>query len=250
MKTFLLLGYDYSEALLALPDQDSVSVGIRDADLRHIPPERMADLAAAFADRLIIADSDALLAEAAGAHAVITLGWRTIIPPEKRASPERWVNVHPALLPKYRGYHPVPHVIMNGEQQHGITAHYIIDDVDAGPIILQEAFEVSPFMTLRSLQHRARELMPSFLERLIELLRAGQELKGEPNPMGDDVIVAPRRTPADSRVDPAMTVAELYACFRASDPERFPTYVDLFGEKVFVTFFRAEDALRETPYDV
>ncbi len=250
MKIFLLLGYDYSDALLALPEPDTIAVGIRNADLRYFPQERVSELAKVFSSQLIVADSDVLLAEASVADVVITLGWRTIIPPEKRVSPALWVNVHPALLPKYRGYHPVPHVIMNGERQHGITAHYIVDDVDAGPIIIQEAFDVSPFMTLRSLQYRARELMPSFLGRLIRRLRSGQLLESKPNPMSDEVMVAPRRTPAESEVDAGATVADLYASFRASDPDRFPTYICMFGEKVFVSFFRADDAPRETPYDV
>lgn len=249
VKAFFLVGYDYIEALLRLPEPEGVRIGIRDADVRQFSEKNLSRLQAAFSNRVIVGSAEDLLTEAASADFVVSLGWRTLIPAERRLGSAQWINVHPALLPRYRGYHPIPHVIMNGEERHGVTAHLMVDEVDAGDIILQEEFDVSPFMTLRSLQHLVRELMPTFLCRLFQLLESGLQ-ETRPNPMTDDVIVASRRTPSDSEVQPEVSVADAYALFRASDPERFPTYVTLFGERIYVAFFRAESAPRVTPFDV
>lgn len=251
VKAFFLVGYDYTEALLQLPEFASVRIGIRGADVPHFSENSLGKLQATFADRVIVGSAEDLLTEAASADAdvVISLGWRMLIPAERRSGSTQWINVHPALLPRYRGYHPVPNVIINGEERHGVTAHLMVDEVDAGDIILQEAFDVSPFMTLQSLQYLVRELMPGFLRRLLNLLESGLQ-DNQPNPMTDDVIVAPRRTPSDSELQPEMSVADAYAQFRASDPERFPTYVTLFGEKVYISFSRAESSPRATPFDV
>lgn len=249
MKTFFLVGYDYTAALLQLQEFESVRVGIRDADVPHFSEESLEQLRAAFENRVIVGSAESLLTQAATADVVISLGWRTLIPADRRLGSAQWINVHPALLPRYRGYHPVPYVIINGENRHGVTAHLMVDEVDAGDIILQEAFDVSPFMTLRSLQHLARELMPDFLRRLLRILESGVQMS-QPNPMSDDVVLAPRRTPSDAEVQPETSVADAYAQFRASDPERFPTYVTLFGERVYISFSRAESSPRATPFDV
>lgn len=249
MRTFFLLGYDYTDALLQVSEPELVWIGIAGKDLHHFGEESVSRLRSSFADRVLVSDPAALLDEAAQADVVISLGWRAIIPAEKLASRPLWINVHPALLPRYRGFHPVPHVILNGEEKHGLTAHLIEAGVDSGDIILQESFDISPFMTLRSLQHLVRERMPAFLNRLRHQVRHGIG-EAQPNPINDDVVIAGRRVPSDSEVDPGISVADLYAHFRASDPERFPTYVKLHGEKVYITFFRDDRASRVTPFDV
>ena len=53
------------------------------------------------------------------------------------------INVHPSLLPKYRGLSPQHQAILHGDNESGVTVHYIESDVDTGEIILQERFPVS-----------------------------------------------------------------------------------------------------------
>ena len=54
-----------------------------------------------------------------------------------------WLNVHPSLLPRWRGAAPVERAILAGDEQTGVTIHETVEALDAGPIAAQEPFEVS-----------------------------------------------------------------------------------------------------------
>ncbi len=51
-----------------------------------------------------------------------------------------WLNVHPSLLPRWRGAAPVERAILAGDEQTGVTIHQTIAELDAGPVAAQEAF--------------------------------------------------------------------------------------------------------------
>jgi methionyl-tRNA formyltransferase len=53
-----------------------------------------------------------------------------------------WLNVHPSLLPRWRGAAPVERAILAGDERTGVTIHRTVAELDAGPIAAQEAFEV------------------------------------------------------------------------------------------------------------
>jgi methionyl-tRNA formyltransferase len=53
-----------------------------------------------------------------------------------------WLNVHPSLLPRWRGAAPVERAILAGDEQTGVTIHETVAELDAGPIAAQEAFAV------------------------------------------------------------------------------------------------------------
>ncbi len=48
----------------------------------------------------------------------------------------RLLNIHPSLLPKYRPAYPSP-VLENGDEEHGTSVHFVTDELDGGPVILQ-----------------------------------------------------------------------------------------------------------------
>ena len=54
----------------------------------------------------------------------------------------RIINIHPSLLPKYRGLHTHDRVVAAGDALHGTSVHYVIAELDAGPIILQKAIRM------------------------------------------------------------------------------------------------------------
>src|SRR3989338_3267892 len=66
----------------------------------------------------------------------------------------RLINIHPSLLPKYPGLDTHARAIAAGETQHGASVHFVIPDVDAGPVILQAAVPVLPGDTPRILAER------------------------------------------------------------------------------------------------
>jgi len=55
-----------------------------------------------------------------------------------------WLNVHPSLLPRWRGAAPVERAILAGDEQTGVTIHRTVEALDAGPIAAQEAFAIEP----------------------------------------------------------------------------------------------------------
>lgn len=50
---------------------------------------------------------------------------------------ERLLNIHPSLLPKYPGLHTHRQVLENGDEEHGTSVHFVTDELDGGPVILQ-----------------------------------------------------------------------------------------------------------------
>ena len=81
------------------------------------------------------------------------------------------INVHPSLLPKYRGPSPIQQAILNGDQVSGITIIKMDEEVDHGPIIYQEELELSSidnFDTLsKKMFQRAAEILPKIIEDFI-----------------------------------------------------------------------------------
>jgi methionyl-tRNA formyltransferase len=55
-----------------------------------------------------------------------------------------WLNVHPSLLPRWRGAAPVERAILTGDEETGVTIHETVEALDAGPIAAQAAFPIGP----------------------------------------------------------------------------------------------------------
>ncbi|MBD97797.1 phosphoribosylglycinamide formyltransferase [bacterium] len=74
----------------------------------------------------------------AGIDWIVLAGYMRILSAQFLAEyPEKVVNIHPSLLPKFKGLHPQRQALSSGETESGCTVHYVIPDVDSGPIILQ-----------------------------------------------------------------------------------------------------------------
>lgn len=80
------------------------------------------------------------------------------------------VNVHPSLLPKYRGPNPYMQTILHGEKYSGVSLHLLTDKFDAGPILKQEKVEILESDTSKELReksvHLARKLVDEFIQDL------------------------------------------------------------------------------------
>lgn len=109
---------------------------------------------AAFADR---GDYDRELADRISAHGVelvVGAGYMRVL---SSAFLERFpavINVHPSLLPEFRGIGAVERALESGAEQTGVTVHHMVEEVDAGPVISQEAVPILPEDTEESLLER------------------------------------------------------------------------------------------------
>lgn len=135
------------------------------------------------------ADFDRALLEqvsAFGADYIVLAGYMSKIGgPLLEAYPDRILNIHPALLPKYGGagmYGIRPHVAVleAGEKETGATVHLVNEEYDRGRILLQKKVKVKPGDTPESLQQRVmiqaeRQIYPEVLRRLSAVYPRGAE---------------------------------------------------------------------------
>lgn len=83
------------------------------------------------------------------------------------------LNVHPSLLPLYRGGNPVQRAVLNGDKVTGVTIIYMSERMDAGDIVLQKAVDIGPDETYGTLESRLASLGAHALVEAVSLLRAG-----------------------------------------------------------------------------
>jgi len=76
-----------------------------------------------------------------GADTVVVAAYGLLIPDDVLAE-RLWLNVHPSLLPRWRGAAPVERAIMAGDAETGVTIHRTIKELDAGPVAAQRSFPI------------------------------------------------------------------------------------------------------------
>ena len=101
-------------------------------------------------------------------------GFMTILEkPIFDAFPGRVLNTHPSLLPSFRGAHPVEEALAAGVKVTGCTIHIAVPDVDAGPILAQEAVPVLADDTTDTLHERIKDVERRLYPQTIKELIAG-----------------------------------------------------------------------------
>ena len=109
------------------------------------------------------------LLEAWHVDLVILAGWMRIVTKELiQAFPDRIINVHPSLLPKYKGLHAVEQAMEAGEEYTGATVHYVTEELDGGPIIIQSKVPILKTDDVKSLtkaiQRREYAILPEAIQ--------------------------------------------------------------------------------------
>lgn len=125
------------------------------------------------------------------------------------------VNLHPSLLPKYRGASPIQSAILAGEKETGVSLIKMVPEIDQGPILAQIKSEIGPHDTAQTLQNNlstlALELLLSVLPQLID-----NKLK-EMAPAGAPTLTR-KFTKADGEINWQKTPAEIERQIRAFYP--------------------------------
>jgi folate-dependent phosphoribosylglycinamide formyltransferase PurN len=83
------------------------------------------------------------------------------------------INVHPSLLPCYRGPEPYYWILFHKEQKSGVTIHYVDEGIDSGNIIVQREISLEPYETEYTLQQKSNALAAVLLTQAIEQLAKG-----------------------------------------------------------------------------
>ena len=86
----------------------------------------------------------------------------------------RMVNIHPSLLPKYKGLHTHERALADGATEHGATVHLVTAELDGGPTVAQAKVPVLPDDTADSLAARVLAVEHPLYVRALALVASGQ----------------------------------------------------------------------------
>ena len=127
--------------------------------------------------------ADALIVEelkAAGAEYVVMAGYmRMVTPVMLDAFPDRVVNLHPALLPSFKGAHGISDAFDSGVKVTGVTVHLANEEYDKGPIIAQEPVRIEEDDTLESLEAKIHAVEHELYPRVLRIIAEGRMTVGD-----------------------------------------------------------------------
>jgi phosphoribosylglycinamide formyltransferase-1 len=106
---------------------------------------------------------------------------------------KRMLNIHPSLLPSYRGLHTHERALADGVKIHGATVHFVVPEVDSGPIVMQGAVKVRDGDTAETLaEHVLRRVEHRIYPAALRLVAGGHGYTGRPaTAHADDVFISP-----------------------------------------------------------
>ncbi len=151
-------------------------------------PERIAEPTA-------LADVEALRADI-----IVVAAYGQYLPSRLLAMPKvACINIHPSLLPKYRGAAPIQWSVASGDTVTGVTILHVSKQMDAGDIILQERYEIADEETAGTLEPKLAQFGAILLLRAIDQLEAGQAARVPQDEAG--VTWARKLEKEDGRLD-------------------------------------------------
>jgi phosphoribosylglycinamide formyltransferase 1 len=110
-----------------------------------------------FPDRLSFDTALAMLIDTFEPGLLVLAGFMRILGPEFTARfSGRALNIHPSLLPKYRGLHTHRRALEAGDSHHGVSVHFVTEELDGGPVVIQSRIAVLPADTEASLSARVQ----------------------------------------------------------------------------------------------
>lgn len=134
--------------------------------------------------------------------------------------------VHESALPEGRGFAPMTWQILQGKSHIPIVLFEAANDLDSGPIYLQDEIQLEGHELNEEWRHLQGEktlaLCHEFVERYPDI---------NPSPQDGESSEYPRRTPSDSELDPDKTLRELFPLLRVVDNDRYPAFFDMAGHR-------------------
>jgi phosphoribosylglycinamide formyltransferase-1 len=177
-----------------MPNGRVTAVFSNKADAYALERAKKADAAAIFVDPKAFDTRDAFdrsLMEQIDEYApdlIILAGYMRILSSEfVRHYMGRMINIHPSLLPKYPGLNTYQRAILAGDEEHGTSVHFVTEQLDGGPVILQARVPIDDDDTIESLtkkvqeqEHRIYPLVAQwFVEDRVEMRDGKAYLDGE-----------------------------------------------------------------------
>jgi methionyl-tRNA formyltransferase len=142
------------------------------------------------------------------AETIVAVAYGLLVP-RPLLDRHQWLNVHPSLLPRWRGAAPVERAIMAGDAETGVTIIELVEELDAGPIGARESFPIGLDDDAGAVYYRAAEVATRLLDPL--------PVRFTPQPE-EGATYAEKITAADRQLDLARPADELIRQVRALSP--------------------------------
>ncbi|WP_205340689.1 phosphoribosylglycinamide formyltransferase [Denitrificimonas caeni] len=142
-----------------------------------------------FADRLAFDNALMQVIDQYQPNLVVLAGFMRILTPEfTRHYAQRLLNIHPSLLPKHKGLDTHQRAIDAGDAEHGCSVHFVTEELDGGPVVIQAALPIQPNDNAERLAQRVHALehhiyplaVRWFAEGRLRLNEQGAQLDGQP----------------------------------------------------------------------
>jgi phosphoribosylglycinamide formyltransferase-1 len=128
-----------------------------------------------FADRAAFDAALAAEIDASGARLVALAGFMRILSPEfVQRYAGKLLNVHPSLLPKYKGLDTHARAIAAGDTHHGVSVHYVTAELDGGPVVMQGRLRLRPGDTPEAVSARVHRLEHIIYPHVCSLIANGR----------------------------------------------------------------------------
>lgn len=176
-------------------------------------PERPAELGDPDVDTVVVAAYGALI-------------------PKELLDRALWLNVHPSLLPRWRGAAPVERAIMAGDTETGVSIIRLVEELDAGPVGAAGDFPIGPDDDAGVVFERAADMGSELLDSVLALQEFG--------PQEGEATYAEKLGPADRELDWSRPPQELHDRIRALSPH-IGARGELHGRPVIVWRSRIVD---------
>ena len=139
------------------------------------------------------------------------------------------INVHPSLLPKYRGPAPIQWAILNGDKKTGVTTMYLDEEMDAGDIILKEEVAIDENETSGKLWDRLSKIGAKLLTETLKQIKNGTAPREK---QGDKFSIAPMLNKEMAKIDwENKTAKEIKNLVRGLNPI-MGAYSQINGKKI------------------
>jgi methionyl-tRNA formyltransferase len=165
---------------------------------------------------------------------IFSIGGMQIIPKEVLNIPKLGVlNIHPALLPKYRGRYSTVHAIFNGEKETGVTIHWMDEGIDTGPIIMQKSYKIEENDTAKEVYDNFTKIGTELFEKFLTIWASEEKIKSTPQDKSN-ASYYPKGLPNDGKIDWSWSGEQIRNFIRALTFEPYPPVDFNLGNKKMV----------------
>ncbi len=229
------IGYRAVELLVERGDEVLAVVTHRDDPHENRWYKTPAEAAAAHGLRIVYSedldDAGAALAADLSPDLILSVFYRSLLPDSVLAAAKSAaLNLHPSLLPAYRGRAPINWALVHGERETGITLHHMARRADAGDIVAQRAVPIAPRATALSLYLEIEQAGIELLREALPQVAAGTA----PRIAQDESKASKvgRRRPEDGRIDWSWPAARVDGLVRAVAPPWPGAFGTIGGQRV------------------